>query len=202
MLMSHVAVTVNLKSESMTSNKFVYCKLVFPSVILAMALRLLAQRSLVRTAPCQRLFSTGAVVASSHGLNRLKEHYHNVVAEDLMVMTYDHSKTAPPTLKNADLEALLNNALSENVEEPSVSAVPKVEEIRKRKGGKPLKPISPLKNGSNVPTLDKITVHAMVKDAIHQKNHILSAFMALQSITASKPEVIFAKTSVANWKLR
>ncbi|CAO3686704.1 unnamed protein product [Umbelopsis vinacea] len=113
-----------------------------------------------------------------------------------MVMTYDHSKTAPPTLKNADLEALLNNALSENVEEPSVSAVPKVEEIRKRKGGKPLKPISPLKNGSN------ITVHAMVKDAIHQKNHILSAFMALQSITASKPEVIFAKTSVANWKLR
>jgi large subunit ribosomal protein L5 len=119
-----------------------------------------------------------------------------------MVMTYDHSKTAPPTLKNADLEALLNNALSENVEEPSVSAVPKVEEIRKRKGGKPLKPISPLKNGSNVPTLDKITVHAMVKDAIHQKNHILSAFMALQSITASKPEVIFAKTSVANWKLR
>jgi large subunit ribosomal protein L5 len=166
-----------------------------------MALRLLAQRSLARAAPGHRLFSTGAVVASSHGLNRLKEHYHNIVSGDLMVLTYDHSKVSPPTLKNADLEALLNNAISEKVEEPRVSA-PKVEEVRKRKGGKPLKPIQPLKNGSNVPTLDKITVHAMVKDAIHQKNHILSAFMALQSITATKPEVIFAKTSVANWKLR
>lgn len=123
------------------------------------------------------------------------------MAEDLMVLTYDHSRVAPPTLKNADLEALLNNATSENFEEPVVVA-PKVEEIRKRKGGKPLKPIQAPKNGSNVPTLDKITVHAMVKDAIHQKNHILSAFMALQSITATKPEVIFAKTSVANWKLR
>ncbi|KAI8577129.1 hypothetical protein K450DRAFT_253774 [Umbelopsis ramanniana AG] len=166
-----------------------------------MALRLLAQRSLARAAPSHRLFSTGAVVASSHGLNRLKEHYHNIVAEDLMVLTYDHTKVSPPTLKNADLEALLNNAISEKVEEPVVVA-PKVEEVRKRKGGKPLKPIQPLKNGSNIPTLDKITVHAMVKDAIHQKNHILSAFMALQSITATKPEVIFAKTSVANWKLR
>ncbi|KAJ2955334.1 hypothetical protein NQZ79_g8653 [Umbelopsis isabellina] len=166
-----------------------------------MALRLLASRSAIRTVQTQRLFSKASVLSSSHGLNRLKEHYHNIVADDLMILTYDHSKVAPPTLKNADLESLLNNALSESVEKPSVAA-PKVEEIRKRKGGKPLKPIAPLKNGSNIPVLDKITVHAMVKDAIHSKNHILSAFMALQSITATRPEVIIAKTSVANWKLR
>jgi ribosomal protein L5 len=173
--------------------------LITPSI--DMALRLLASRSAIRTTQTQRLFSTASVLSSSHGLNRLKEHYHNLVADDLMVLTYDHSKVAPPTLKNADLESLLNNALSESVEKTSIAA-PKVEEIRKRKGGKPLKPIAPLKNGSNIPVLDKITVHAMVKDAIHSKNHILSAFMAIQSITATRPEVIFAKTSVANWKLR
>ncbi len=73
---------------------------------------------------------------------------------------------------------------------------------RTRKGGKPVKPIAPLKHGQVIPKVDKMTIHAMVKESIHSKSNLLSAFMAFQSITGCRPEVIYAKKSFANWKLR
>ncbi|EIE76549.1 hypothetical protein G6F62_004280 [Rhizopus arrhizus] len=146
-----------------------------------------------------RSFSSARAAPSSHGLCRLKEYYESTIAEDLMVLGYDHSRVAPPTSKHLDIESHINHILQEQQEEPKTTT----EYVhRTRKGGKPVKPIQPLKHGQVVPKIDKITLHAMVKDSIHNKSNLLSAFMAFQSITGCRPDVIYAKKSVANWKLR
>ncbi|CAO3586928.1 unnamed protein product [Absidia cylindrospora] len=152
-----------------------------------------------------RSFNTSQVAASSHGLLRLKEYYDSTLAEDLMILGYDHSRVAPSTSKYPDLEVQIDRALQATGEQQDDTATadattPYV--TRTRKGGKPVKPITPLKSANVVPRLDKITLHAMVKDAIGNKSNLLSAFMAFQSITGIRPEVVYARTSVANWKLR
>ncbi|KAI8981564.1 ribosomal protein L1-like protein [Pilobolus umbonatus] len=147
-----------------------------------------------------RSFSSTTVPASSHGLLRLKEYYDTTLSEDLMVLTYDHTRAAPPKSRYPDLEVQLKQALEPTVEEPKVEKVDTG--VRTRKGGKPVKPIQPLKSVDTIPNLDKIVLHSMVKDSIHSKSNLLSAFMAFQSITGCRPEVVYARNSVANWKLR
>ncbi|KAI8884272.1 ribosomal protein L5 [Backusella circina FSU 941] len=151
----------------------------------------------------KRSFATSIVPASSsHGLCRLREYYNNTLSEDLMVLGYDHTKVAPRTSKYPDIEAQIEKALlAEPVQSKKISAI--VENVvRTRKGGKPVKQIQPMKSASIIPHLDKITLHAMVKDSIHSKSNLLSAFMAFQSITGIRPDVVYARNSVANWKLR
>ncbi|KAL0080231.1 ribosomal protein L5 domain-containing protein [Phycomyces blakesleeanus] len=150
-----------------------------------------------------RPFSSTQNVASSHGLLRLREYYESTLSEDLMVLTYDHARAAPATYKYPDVQAQIESALTA---EPSAAAptttTPSADASRTRKGGKPVKPLQPLKSARTIPKLDKITLHAMVNDAIGNKSNLLSAFMAFQSITATRPEVVYARNSVANWKLR
>jgi large subunit ribosomal protein L5 len=151
-----------------------------------------------------RSFSTTVSAASSsHGLLRLKEYYDSTLSEDLMVMGYDHARVAPPTSRYPDLEAQITKALeaTTNTTQPAKKES-SPDAIRTRKGGKPVKPIQPLKSAKVIPSLDKITLHSMVKDSIHSKSNLLSAFMAFQSITGIRPDVVYARNSVANWKLR
>ncbi|KAI8343655.1 ribosomal protein L5 domain-containing protein [Chlamydoabsidia padenii] len=159
----------------------------------------------LRTPLCSttRFLNTSQAAASSHGLLRLKEYYDSTLAEDLMILGYDHSRVAPSTCKYPDLEVQINHALQltdEQQKQQQDNTTPYV--TRTRKGGKPVKPILPLKSAKAIPRLDKITLHAMIKDAIGNKSNLLSAFMAFQSITGTRPEVVYARTSVANWKLR
>lgn len=148
--------------------------------------------------------STTVAPSSSHGLNRLREYYDHTLSEDLMVLGYDHARVAPPTSKYADIEAQIKKALetSNNVESSVNTTKENPDAVRTRKGGKPVKPIQPLKSAKVIPSLDKITLHSMVKDSIHSKSNLLSAFMAFQSITGIRPDVVYARNSVANWKLR
>ncbi|KAI7851702.1 ribosomal protein L5 domain-containing protein [Circinella umbellata] len=158
----------------------------------------------------QRSFTTTQCATSSHGLMRLKEYYDSTLSEDLMTLTYDHGRAAPSIYKYPDIQVQLDRALAVKEEEQKQQQQVEVQEeqeqskeaVRTRKGGKPVKPIQPPKSASTIPGLDKITLHAMVKDAIHSKHNLLSAFMAFQSITSTRPEVVYARTSVANWKLR
>ncbi|KAG2203407.1 hypothetical protein INT47_010105 [Mucor saturninus] len=155
-----------------------------------------------------RSFSTSAVKASSsHGLLRMKEYYDHTLSEDLMVLGYDHTRVAPPTSRYPDLEAQIKNALETEQQQQQQqktvqSSTYNPDAVRTRKGGKPVKPIQPLKSAKVIPSLDKITLHAMIKDSINSKSNLLSAFMAFQSITGIRPDVVYARNSVANWKLR
>ncbi|KAI8366241.1 ribosomal protein L5 domain-containing protein [Blakeslea trispora] len=167
---------------------------------MASLLRTVCRQSLSRPLVA-RSFSVSAAPASSHGLLRLKEYYDSTLSEDLMVLGYDHARVAPTISRYPDIEAKIVKAL-ETAEEPVKEEVKAPEVVRTRKGGKPVKPIQPLKSPRVIPSLDKITLHAMIKDSIHNKSNLLSAFMAFQSITGIRPEVVRARNSVANWKLR
>lgn len=146
--------------------------------------------------------SSVAAPSSSHGLLRLKEYYDHTLSEDLMVLGYDHTRVAPPTSRYPDIEAQIKNALESTATVESTKTKENPDAVRTRKGGKPVKPIQPLKSAKVIPSLDKITLHSMVKDSIHSKSNLLSAFMAFQSITGIRPDVVYARNSVANWKLR
>ena len=54
----------------------------------------------------------------------------------------------------------------------------------------------------NLPKITQITVHTMVKTAISQRPHLLSAAVAVQSITGQRPEFVYSHSSVAVFKLR
>lgn len=152
-----------------------------------------------------RSFSATATPATSHGLLRLKEYYDSTLSEDLLVLGYDHTRVAPPTSRYPDIEAQIEKALDTTTTTTKSAELKKdisPDAVRTRKGGKPVKPLQPLKSAKVIPTLDKITLHSMVKDSIHSKSHLLSAFMAFQSITGIRPDVVYARNSVANWKLR
>ena len=149
-----------------------------------------------------RSFSSSATRSSSHGLLRLKEYYDHTLSEDLMVLGYDHARVAPPTSRYPDIEAQIKRALEDTPVVQTSNDKENPDATRSRKGGKPVRPIQPLKSAKVIPSLDKITLHAMVKESIHSKSNLLSAFMAFQSITGIRPDVVYARTSVANWKLR
>ncbi|CEP09804.1 hypothetical protein [Parasitella parasitica] len=153
-----------------------------------------------------RSFSATTTPASSHGLLRLKEYYDSTLSEDLLVLGYDHTRVAPPTSRYPDIEAQIERALdASSATKSAESATDKdnsPDAVRTRKGGKPVKPIQPLKSAKVIPKLDKITLHSMMKESIHNKSHLLSAFMAFQSITGIRPDIVYARNSVANWKLR
>lgn len=173
---------------------------------MASALRNICRQHSRRLTAVRSFSSSTVAPSSSHGLNRLKEYYDHTLSEDLMVLGYDHARVAPPTSKYADIEAQIKKALeTSSIEEESTTNNTKKDSpdaIRTRKGGKPVKPIQPLKSAKVIPSLDKITLHSMVKDSIHSKSNLLSAFMAFQSITGVRPDVVYARNSVANWKLR
>lgn len=172
--------------------------------MVASLLRNVCRQQFSRQHVAVRSFSATAAPASSHGLLRLKEYYDSTLSEDLLVLGYDHTRVAPPTSRYPDIEAQIKKALDASAEtaEPSKSTTLSSDAVRTRKGGKPVKPLQPLKSAKVIPTLDKITLHSMVKDSIHSKSHLLSAFMAFQSITGIRPDVVYARNSVANWKLR
>lgn len=163
------------------------------------------QSTVLLKSTTRRTFSTTLPAASSsHGLLRLKEYYDATLSEDLMVLGYDHARVAPPTSRYPDIEAQIQNALQadDSTTTQKTTTTNDANAVRTRKGGKPVKPIQPLKSAKVIPSLDKITLHSMVKDSIHSKSNLLSAFMAFQSITGIRPEVVYARNSVANWKLR
>ncbi|OZJ05166.1 hypothetical protein BZG36_02216 [Bifiguratus adelaidae] len=147
--------------------------------------------------PLTRSFSTTG--PSLQTLVRAREHFHSTIEDDLLLLTFDHGKStlAVPSTSTPSL-----NTLEQQLNSTSATTALSDSQPTKRKGNKPLKPKIKPTTPTNIPTLEKITVHAMVKDAIHNKTHLLSAFMALQGVSAVRPEVIFAKNSVAQWKLR
>ncbi|KAL1924691.1 mitochondrial 54S ribosomal protein uL5m [Calcarisporiella thermophila] len=134
--------------------------------------------NLARTAPspASKRFYSSLSTSGVVGLTRLREHYYTTLQDDLMYLTYEHPKPDAPVTES------------------------KANKIRR--GNKPLKPTPPPKSSRTVPELQKIDVHCMVKEAILSKTNLLSAIMAIQSITGVRPEIVFARTGAATWKLR
>ena len=128
--------------------------------------------------------------------SRLEEYYHAVLAPDLMTMQFhqltDHDR-ATQQVRTNDLRSW-----------DGTSPYHKNRPLRPLKGKKIFKPLHHDRNFRNVPKLEEIYVHTMVKESLQDKSLLLSAYMAVNAITAGgpRPEMIDAKKSVAPWKLR
>jgi len=58
------------------------------------------------------------------------------------------------------------------------------------------------KNPMEIPKLEKISIHMMLKQAIHDKKHIETALFALELITGQKATYVYAKKSISSFQLR
>ncbi|KAJ2782836.1 ribosomal protein [Coemansia javaensis] len=135
----------------------------------------------------RRTFTAGA----AHGYQaRLSQFYHNTLRDDLMVLQY-----TPPAVRARQEDqhraAQADDAPSESAPNPQ----------RRHKSKMP-RPKVPRSTAHNVPFVSKVTVHIRCREALHNKNHLLSALMALQVVTGKRAQLIRAKSDAAAWKLR
>lgn len=126
--------------------------------------------------------------------SRFEEYYHDVLAQDLMAMQFHHmtdGERASQKVRTNELRAWDGS-----------SPYHKNRPLRPLRGKKVFKPLSEARTFRNVPRIEAIYVHTMVKESLQDRSKLLSAFMAINSITGARPEFIDAKKSVAPWKLR
>ncbi|WWC68665.1 mitochondrial 54S ribosomal protein uL5m [Kwoniella pini CBS 10737] len=132
--------------------------------------------------------------------SRYQEHYHDTLASDLMYMSYSHRLAQKP-------------AKPEIIEPPQTGYEANRPRPPIMRGNRALRTKTTSVNEENVPKLESIIIHTMVKEAIINKSTLLSAIMALRAISGETPngggkkgssgvEVIVAKKSAAAWKLR
>jgi large subunit ribosomal protein L5 len=127
--------------------------------------------------------------------SRYHEHYDTTLSSDLMYMSYNHRLARKPPKIPSPQEPM--NAYEINRPQPN-----KAKRLQPRV-------ITP----DNIPKLDSIILHTMVKEAIGNKQHLLSAIMALRAISGEAPDgggrsgssgvqVVLARQGAAAWRLR
>jgi large subunit ribosomal protein L5 len=138
--------------------------------------------------------------------SRYQDHYHNTLAEDLLYMNYDHNlatSSSNPTSSSSTPFIDPSNANPYQLNRPQSPP----------RGNRPLKPATRPVGATSVPKLDSIVIHTMVKEAIGNKQALLSAIMALRAISGETEQgggrtgstgvqVIVSKSGAAAFKLR
>lgn len=113
---------------------------------------------------------------SSLAPQRYAEHYHRVLAQDLLYLTYDHTvppaRLIPPHLRKAD-------QLAWDPENPYTKNRP----AKKPRGGGSLIPATRMVAADNVVRLEEIVINTFVKEAAVNKSQVLSAIAGLQAMT-------------------
>lgn len=112
-------------------------------------------------------------VPGPFSLPRLEQTYHDTIAPDLMTMTYQHF---PPGYEAHQKSARLRPWIGDS---PYFKNRP----LRGPRGGDVLRLLRKPINYNNIPALQRVTVHSMVKGAMEDTGHLAVAGMALQAIT-------------------
>jgi len=116
---------------------------------------------------------------------RLSTYYDEIIAPNFLLMSYDPK--AKPERQLLPLRWDGTSPYHKNRPQPRVNPLPKLRQ-----------PI----NAGNLPEIQSITVHTMVKSSIQQRPDLLHSALAIQSITGQRPEFIDSYNSVAVFKLR
>lgn len=138
--------------------------------------------------------------------SRYGDHYDHTLASDMLYMTYDH--------RAWETSAAATAAAIARASEPKI--VTGYEANRPQpppKGNRPPKPVNRALTPDSVVRLEGITLHTMVKEAVGNKNALLSAIMALRAISgetergggrqgAGGVQVVASRTGAAAFKLR
>ena len=130
--------------------------------------------------------------------SRYAEHYDRTIASDLMYMTYNHRSHSTETIP----EVLPEPQTAYELNRPTPPL----------RGNRPARPSAKTLSPATIPKLESIVLHTMVKEAIGNKQSLLSAIMALRAISGQSPngggrsgngvEVIVSRTGAAAFKLR
>ncbi|WVN85721.1 uncharacterized protein L203_100872 [Cryptococcus depauperatus CBS 7841] len=133
-------------------------------------------------------------------LNRYKQHYNDTLASDIMYMTYSHRLSQ----RSPKIEPLQPPQTPYEANRPR----PPIMRGNRAVRAKPTE-VSP----DMVPQIESVIIHTMVKEAVGNKNNLLSAIAAFRAISGETPngggrkgssgvQVLTAKKSAAPWKLR
>ncbi|KAH8821501.1 ribosomal protein L5 domain-containing protein [Xylogone sp. PMI_703] len=137
--------------------------------------------------PASRLFVPGPFANS-----RLEQTYQSTIAHDLMTLTYTHKP--PGTIDPAKADRLR----SWDDSSPYHKNRPK----RGPRGGDVLRLVEKDITFRNIPKVESITVHTMVKGAIEDSAYLHVAGILIQAVTGVRPTVHKAKHSVAQFGIR
>lgn len=116
---------------------------------------------------------------------RLSTYYDEIVAPNLLLMSYDPS--AKKGKQPLPLRWDGTSPYHKNRPQPRIAPLPKLH--------------NPITH-RNLPQLRSITVHTMVRSSIVRRPDLLNAALAVQSITGQRPEFIDSYTNVQAFKLR
>ncbi|KAJ1937664.1 ribosomal protein [Linderina pennispora] len=146
-------------------------------------------RHTARSSAGVRAFSTSNVRTYQ---SRLSQFYHNTLRDDLTILSY-----VPPTVRARQQAAEV--ARQEKAANGPSGTPPNPVRSHKQRVKKAKEPEP---TAHNAPHLEKVTVHIRCREALQNKHHLLSALMALQTITGQRAEIIKASNDGASWKLR
>lgn len=131
-------------------------------------------------------------VAGPFSLPRLQQTYNDTFSSDLMVLYYQHR---PPGFEAPKKSARLRQWTGDS---PYFKNRP----LRGPRGGDTLRLLRKPINFNNIPQLERVTVHSMVKGALDNPGHLTVAAMALQAITGARAMTKPVKRSVSTWGLK
>ncbi|GBB91594.1 hypothetical protein RclHR1_00190007 [Rhizophagus clarus] len=155
-------------------------------------------QTLVKPKPLTNLIDNLEFYPGKSSIIRLEEFYDNILSDDLMILNYKDPQAEKIFIEKRLKQHPPLTKAAHDVDNPFVKNRPPL----KPRGGKKTKPVPPPQSHESIPRLEEIYVHCMIKQAVHNKHHLLSGLMALQCITSERPTVVYSKTGVANWKLR
>ncbi|CZR58996.1 probable 50S ribosomal protein L5 [Phialocephala subalpina] len=124
---------------------------------------------------------------------RLEQTYQSMIAPDLMAMAYVHKPPGTPTVQKAERLRTWDDSSPYHKGRPKRGP---------RGPGEVLRLVEKDIHWRNIPKIEEVTVHSMVKGAIDDSAHLHIAGMLLQAVTGVRPTVHKAKHSVAQFGIR
>ncbi|KAM3073403.1 54S ribosomal protein L7, mitochondrial [Clarireedia jacksonii] len=141
-----------------------------------------------RSDPSSREFVPGPFAPS-----RLESTYRSTIAHDIMTMAYMHKPPGTVTVPKAERLRTWDDSSPYHKGRPKRGP---------RGPGEVLRLIERDITWRNIPKIEEITAHTMVKGALGDSAHLHVAGIFLQAVTGVRPEAHAAKHNVANWGIR
>jgi hypothetical protein len=116
---------------------------------------------------------------------RLSTYYDELIAPNLLLLTYDPSTKRPKQLLPLRWDG--TSPYHKNRAQPRESPLPRLVHVP---------------NAKNLPQITAITIHSMVSSSIVKRPDLLNAAVAVQSITGQRPDFVESYSNVAVLNLR
>lgn len=120
--------------------------------------------------------------------DRVGQYYFNSLAPDLLLQGYRHGQKPLHGNKRREWDMSSPYHINRSLRKPKGQLVPSMSILPR--------------DHNNIPRVQSIVINCFAPDAKLNQSLAISAILQMQQITGVKPEAIYAKTNVPNWKLR